>query len=48
LALQNTNFAEIAAALSISTATVKSHLHYLCRKTGSANRVELFGRLTAP
>ena len=48
LALQNTNFAEIAAALSISTATVKGHLHHLCKKTGSANRVELFGRLTAP
>ena len=45
LAVQDSPFAEIADALDISPATVKSHLHHLCEKTGCANRVELFGRL---
>ena len=45
LAVQDSAFTEIADALGISPATVKTHLHHLCEKTGCANRVELFGRL---
>lgn len=45
LTLQGRNFAEIADDLSISPATVKTHMHHMCDKTGSANRVELFARL---
>lgn len=45
LSLQGRNFAEIADALGISPATVKTHMHHICEKTGSANRVEVFGRL---
>ncbi len=45
LAMQDIRFAEIADALAISPATVKAHIHNMCEKTGSANRVELFARL---
>ncbi len=45
LVLQGRNFAEIADALGISPATVKVHMHHICEKTGSANRVEVFSRL---
>jgi DNA-binding CsgD family transcriptional regulator len=45
LTLQGRNFQEIGDALSISPATVKTHMHHICEKTGSANRVDLFGRL---
>jgi len=48
LTLQGRNFAEIADTLTISPATVKTHMHHICDKTGSANRVELFGRLLSP
>jgi len=47
LAMQDIRFAEIADALAISSATVKAHIHNMCEKTGSANRVELFARLLA-
>lgn len=42
--LQGRDSQEIADALDISPGTVKRHIHNLCEKTVSANRVELMGR----
>jgi len=42
--LQGRDSQEIADALDISPGTVKRHIHNMCEKTVSANRVELMGR----
>jgi DNA-binding NarL/FixJ family response regulator len=44
---QGATTAEVAAALVISSSTVKTHIHHILEKLGAANRAEAVGRAIA-